>query len=134
MQLLIVTGHLGGAPELRYTPEGTAVCGFSVAATERWTDKAGQRQERTTWYRATAWSKMAEACNQYLNKGDLVTLQGRPSAHAYMGNDGTPRASLDVQVQKIEFHGRRERSEQGAAPNSQEQLADEAPQDDEIPF
>jgi single-strand DNA-binding protein len=69
-QRLVLVGRLGRDPEMRYTPDGTPVTSFSVATDRRWTDASGQQQERTVWFRVTAWRRLAETCNQYLRKGD----------------------------------------------------------------
>ena len=108
-QTTIVVGHLGRDPEMRYTQDGVPVTNFSVATNERWTDRDGQPQERTTWFRVTAWRKMAEACNQYLSKGKQVFVEGRVSASAWVPKDGgDPRATLELTARTVKFLGRRE--------------------------
>ncbi|HHX65960.1 MAG TPA: single-stranded DNA-binding protein, partial [Chloroflexi bacterium] len=64
-QKLVIVGRLGRDPEMRYTPDGTPVTSFSVATDRRWTDSSGQQQERTVWFRVTAWRRLAETCSQY---------------------------------------------------------------------
>ena len=70
-------GNLGRDPELRYTPEGTPVCNFSVATTEAWTSKSGDKQEKTEWHRISMWGKLGEIAGQYLKKGRQVYEIGR---------------------------------------------------------
>jgi single-strand DNA-binding protein len=117
-----VIGNLGGKPELRYLPSGTPVANASVAVTERWTDRqTNQKQEKTTWYRASFWNKQAEIAHQYLDKGQEVMLEGNVSATAYTGNDGEPKASLDLRVNNLVFlrGGQQVRSDEtDAAPGS----------------
>ena len=104
-----IVGNLGRDPEMRYTQDGVPVTNFSVATNERWTDRDGQPQERTTWFRVTAWRKMAEACNQYLSKGKQVFVEGRVSASAWVPKDGgDPRATLELTARTVKFLGRRE--------------------------
>lgn len=104
-QQLIIIGNLGSDPELRYTSDGTPVAGFSVAVNRRWTNADGSHGEETTWFRVSAWRKLAETCNQYLRKGRQVMIIGRVSARAYTAADGQPRASLDVTATDVRFLG-----------------------------
>ena len=76
-QNLTLVGRLGRDPEMRYTPDGTPVCTFSVAVNRRWKSQEGQQVEETTWFRVSAWRKLAELCNEYLSKGRLVMVIGR---------------------------------------------------------
>ena len=73
---VILVGRLGKDPEIRSTPGGTSVAKFPLATDERFTDKAGERQERTEWHNITAWGKLGEICGQYLKKGKLVYIEG----------------------------------------------------------
>lgn len=73
---VILVGRLGKDPELRSIPSGTSVAKFSLATDERFTDKAGEKQERTEWHNIVAWGKLAEICGQYLRKGKLVYIEG----------------------------------------------------------
>ena len=83
---VILVGRLGQNPEVRYTPTGAAVANFSIATNESWTDKAGQKQEKTEWHRIVAWNKLAELCSQYLTKGRLVYIEGRLQIDSYEKN------------------------------------------------
>ena len=74
---VILVGNLGGDPTMRYTQSGTAVTNFNIATTERWTNKNGEREDRTEWHRVVAWAKLAEICNQYLKKGAMALIEGR---------------------------------------------------------
>ena len=101
----IIVGHLGRDPELRYTSGGQPVCSFSVATSRSWTDQSGQPQEKTTWFRVTAWGKLGELCNQYLTKGRLVLAEGEVDASAWSAQTGEPRASLELTARNVRFLG-----------------------------
>lgn len=105
-QSTVVVGHLGRDPEMRYTPDGTPVTTFNVATTRRWTGPDGQPQEKTTWFRVTAWRKLAETCNQFLAKGRLVLVEGDIDVSTW--NDktsGEPRAMLELRARTVRFLG-----------------------------
>ena len=100
----IIAGNLGKDPELRYTPNGTAVCNFSVAVNKSWKDReTGEKNEKTTWFRVTAWRGLAETCSQYLSKGRAVLVEGEIDASAWAGQDGEPRASLELTAFNVTF-------------------------------
>ncbi len=118
-QHTIIIGNVGREPELRYTQSGVAVCDFSVAVSRRWTDKnANEQREETTWFRVSAWRGLAETCQQYVHKGMQIMVTGRVNASAFMGQDGQPRASLDLTATDIQFLGRRGEGEEAGASGS----------------
>jgi single-strand DNA-binding protein len=124
-----IIGNLGADPELRYLDNGTAVTSFSVATNLRWTDKdTGEKREKLTWFRVTAWRKLAETCAAHLKKGRQVFVEGRIAASAYLAQDGEARATLELSAQNVVFLG----SGNGNKPPdlSEEDLADDA----DIPF
>jgi len=104
---VIIVGYLGRDPELRYTPNNTAVCNFSVATTERRKDRSGEFQDVTTWFNVSVWGNRAESVNQYLSKGKLVYIEGRLTQREYQDRDGNTRTSLDVNSTEIQFIGPR---------------------------
>ena len=116
-QKIIIIGRLGSDPASRFTQSGTQVTSFSVATDRRWTDSNGQQQERTVWFRVSAWRKLGELCNQYLAKGRLVMVEGTlDEPKPYQGKDGEWRASLDVTAREVKFlGGRNEGQQQGSA-------------------
>ena len=122
-QKIIVVGRLGSDPEMRYTPDGTPVTSFPVAASRHWTEKDGNKKEKTTWFRVTAWRKLAETCNQYLSKGRTVLVEGEVEASAWTAQDGTARATLEVTARNVRFL-----CGSGHSDESNEAL------DEEIPF
>lgn len=103
-------GNLGKDPEMRFTPTGQAVCSFSVATTHSYTAQSGERVKETTWFRVSAWGKLAEICNQYLKKGSKVFVEGRLTPDKSTGNpkvytkqDGTAGASYELNAQTVRF-------------------------------
>jgi single-strand DNA-binding protein len=91
-----VLGYLGADPELRYTQQGTAVTTFRVAASRTWTDAAGAQQEETEWFRVIAWEKLGKICNQYLQKGARVYVEGRLQTRKWQDTDGQAHAMTEV--------------------------------------
>lgn len=102
---VIIVGNLGRDPELRYTPQGTAVCNFSVATTEKRRDKSGEFQDVTTWFRVTLWEKRAETAAKYLQKGKPVYIEGRLKVDEWTDRDGKERYTLDVTATDMQFIG-----------------------------
>ncbi len=100
---IIVVGNLGRDPELRYTPQGTAVCNFSIATNEKKRDKAGELQDVTTWFRVTLWRQQAENAAKYLTKGSPVYIEGRLRVEEWTDRDGNNRHTLEVQGSEMHF-------------------------------
>lgn len=101
----MLMGRLGQDPELRYTPNGAAVANFSLATSEQWTDKTGQKQERTEWHRVVVWGKLAELCNQYLSKGRQAFVEGSLQTRAWDAKDGGKRYTTEIIARNIQFIG-----------------------------
>lgn len=91
-------GNLTRDPELRYTPNGTAVCSFGLATNRSWTTDAGEKREETEFHKIVSWSKLAELCSQFLAKGRKVYVEGRLSTRKWTAQDGTPRISVEVVI------------------------------------
>jgi len=103
---VIIVGRLGGDPEVRYTPGGQAVARLSVATSENWTDKQGQKQERTEWHRVVVWGKMAEVCGQHLSKGRQVYVEGRLQTRSWDDKaTGQKKYSTEINAQTVQFLG-----------------------------
>lgn len=102
---VILVGRLGQNPEVRYTPSGAAVANFSVATNQSWTDKQGQKQERTEWHRIVVFGKLAELCNQYLQKGRQVYVEGRLQTRQWQDQSNQTRYTTEVLAQTIQFLG-----------------------------
>lgn len=137
----IVLGRLGKDPELKYTASGMAWCKFTVATSEQWTDKTtNTKQEKTQWHNITVWGKLAEICNQYLQKGRQVYLEGKMDTQMKENQDGTKTYFSGIIADKIEFVGNAPAAGEGGRPANNEPTP---PQDtgynnnftaDDIPF
>jgi single-strand DNA-binding protein len=101
---VILIGHLGSDPEIRYTASGTAIAKFRVATNEGYTDKNGARQDHTEWHWVTAWGKLAEICNQYLSKGKQVFVEGRLRTSSYE-KDGIKRYTTEIVARDMQMLG-----------------------------
>jgi single-strand DNA-binding protein len=127
-QQIIIVGNLGADPEMRYTPEGVPVTNFNVAVNRVWNNPDGSKGEETIWFRVTCWRKLAETTNQYLSKGRQVMIIGRVNpVRIWTGQDGQPRASLEITAQDVRFLG-------GRAPAGEEYAADVPGEEEDIPF
>ncbi len=104
---IILVGNLGRDPELRYTPQGAAVCSFSMATNEKRRDKSGEQQDITTWFKVTLWRERAETAAKYLTKGSSVYIEGRLRIEEWTDRDNNNRYTLDVQATDMHFIGSR---------------------------
>jgi single-strand DNA-binding protein len=104
---ITIVGYLGRDPELRYTPQGTALCKMSIATTEKRKNATGEMEEHTTWFRVTAWGRQAELANEYLAKGRQVYIEGRLRLEEYTDREGQKRFSAEVSASEIQFLGHR---------------------------
>lgn len=99
-----IIGHMGRDPETKYTPSGAAVCRFSVATSEKWTDKAsGEKKERTEWHNVQAWGKLAEICEQYGRKGGLVYISGSLRTNEWEDKDGQKKSRTEINAAEVLF-------------------------------
>lgn len=148
---IILVGNLGRDPELRYTPQGTAVADFSMATNERKKDKSGEWHDVPTWFRVTLWGKQAENGAKYLAKGRQVYIEGRLSQEEWQDREGATRYTLAVHATEMHFIGGAARNEEfggeedtpqfagpanssSSAPSSSGSAAAPAAADDDIPF
>jgi len=139
---IILVGNLGRDPELRYTPQGTPVCSFTMATNERRRDKSGEQQDMTTWFRVTLWGRQAEAASQYLTKGRPVYIEGRLRVEEWTDRDGKPRHTLEVHATDMQFIGGRGGGEEAPSHSRHEGPGSQGPgghepdniTDDDIPF
>jgi single-strand DNA-binding protein len=103
---VILIGNLGSDPQVRYTPGGQAVANFNIATSERFNNKAGEKEERTEWHRIVAWGKLAEICQQYLKKGKQVYIEGRLQTRQWEDQQGQKRQTTEIVAQNMQMLGR----------------------------
>ena len=128
----ILIGNLGRDPEIRYTKTGTAVANFTLATSEKWTDKAGQKQDRTEWHRIVAWGKTGELCAQYLAKGRSVYIEGRIQTREWEDKDGQKRKTTEINASTVTFLGSKDAGNQASSSESSPSPSIE--EGDDIPF
>lgn len=152
---VILVGNLGRDPEVRYSPDGAAICNVSIATTSQWKDKAtGERREETEWHRVVFYNRLAEIAGEYLKKGRPIYVEGRLKTRKWQDKDtGADRYSTDIVADQMQMLGGREGGDSGgeynqapAAPRQQRpaQPRPAAPQaspgvnladmDDDVPF
>lgn len=102
---VLLIGRLGANPEIRYTPSGAAVANFNLATNENWTDKNGQKQERTEWHRVVVWGKLAQLCGEYLAKGKQAYVEGRLQTRQWQDKDGQTKYTTEVIATTVQFLG-----------------------------
>lgn len=136
---VILIGRLGKDPEIRSTAGGTSVARFTIATDEKFTDRNGEKQERTEWHNIVAWSKLAEICGQYLRKGKLVYIEGSIRTDSWDDKEtGQKRYRTEIVAQTMQMLDRRGDEEGGggysAARKSGTASAPQMDEDDEVPF
>ena len=114
---VILLGNLGRDPELRFLPNGDAVCNFSIATTDSWKDKAGEKQEKTEWHNIVMYRKLAEIAGEYLKKGRPVYLEGRLQTRKWQTKDGQDRYTTEIVVDNMQMLGGRDAGTQSTSKN-----------------
>ena len=137
-------GRLGRDPEVRYMPNGDAVCNFSLATSEKFTDKSGNKAEKTEWHNIVIYRKLAEIAGQYLKKGSQVYLEGKIQSRKYTDKNGVERTAYEIVCHEMKMLGGKTEgssesantAEPPAPPSRQAPAAPAQPVDDidEIPF
>jgi single-strand DNA-binding protein len=112
---ILLIGHLGKDPEIRYTPDGSPVATFSLATSENWTDKNGSRQEHTEWHNIVAWNRLADLSKRFLSKGRQVYVEGRIRSREWNDRDGNKRRTTEVIATQIVLLGSRPQGAETAA-------------------
>ncbi len=141
-------GNLTRDPELRYTPNGTAVCSFGIATNRNWTTDAGEKKDEAEFHNIVSWNKLAELCSQFLLKGSKVFVEGRLATRTWQGQDGAQRNKTEIVISDMilldgkkpaapetgeaEEKPKEEKKEEGKEESSEEPSEEVAP--DDIPF
>jgi single-strand DNA-binding protein len=136
---VIVIGRLGADPEVKTVAGGNTVARLSVATSENWTDKQGQKQERTEWHRVVVWGKLAELCGKYLSKGRQAYIEGRLQTRSWEDQSGQKKYTTEIVANTVQFLGggaERSQSQGGQDDYGKQDFGPEPQfdQSDEIPF
>jgi single-strand DNA-binding protein len=127
-----IIGRVGKDPELRYTATGTPVANFSVATTKTWKDKAGQKQEKTTWHNCEAWRKLAEVVGEWVKKGHLVYAVGTYDFSEYEGKDGLKHQKRSLVVWDLKMLSKPGNGNGPTQGTQGQQREDHGPADDDF--
>lgn len=101
----IIVGRLGADPELKYLESGEAVCNFTMATSESWTSKDGEKKERTEWHKVIAWGRKGEVCAKYLSKGKEVYVEGKLQTRKYIDKDDIEKYTTQIVATNVTFLG-----------------------------
>jgi len=130
---VMIIGHLGKDPEMRYTPSGRPVTTFTVAVSRSWSSADGERHTETEWFSIVAWGNLAETCKQYLTKGQQVYIEGRLQTRRWDDKEGQKHTSVEVVANEMVFLSeRREANQNQDAPHPED--AEPIANEDEFPF
>lgn len=134
---VMLIGNLTRDPELRYTPQGTAVCTLGLATNRSWVVESGEKREETEFHRIVAWNKLAELCSQLLFKGRRVYVEGRLQTRQWTGQDGNQRQATEIVIEDMIILDAKRQGEEvepvDVAPTTPTEAPAEVPMDD-IPF
>lgn len=109
---VMLIGRLGQDPQLKYSNQGSPICTFTVATDESYTDRDGNKVERTEWHRIVVYQKLAETCNNYLSKGRQVYVEGSLQTRKWQDQQGQDRYTTEIKAQRVQFLGSRNDSRQ----------------------
>jgi single-strand DNA-binding protein len=127
----MIIGRLGADPDIKYTQGGSPIANLRIATDESYTDRDGNRQERTEWHTVVAFQRTAEICQQYLHKGSLVYIEGKLQTRKWQDKQGQERYTTEIQCQRLQML---ERKQEAPAQQSAPQQAHEEPGWEEVPF
>ena len=132
---VILVGHIGNKPEGRYTPSGTSIASFSLATNESWIDSEKEKQERTEWHNIVAWNKLADFATEYLQKGQLVYIEGKLQTRTYKDKDDVQHWKTEVisnVITPLEWKTA-PKKENGSTKKTAEKVSEPAGEED-LPF
>ncbi|MRS02490.1 single-stranded DNA-binding protein [bacterium] len=127
---VMIIGHLGRDPEMRYTPSGRPVTTFTVATNRSWNTTDGEKHNETEWFNVVSWGNLAEICKQYLSKGQQVYVEGRLQTRRWEDADNIKRSSVEIVASEMMILGDRHESNQSNADAQEPDLIN----DEEYPF
>ena len=132
---VMVIGHLGRDPEMRYTPSGRPVTTFTVAVSRSWNTADGERRSETEWFNIVSWGNLAEICKQYLYKGQQVYIEGRLQTRRWEDKEGQKHTSVEVVANEMMMLGdRRDNSGQSQEEAQGDEPSEPVTDEDEFPF
>lgn len=138
---VILIGNVGGDPTIRVTPSGDTVANFSIATTDVWKDKNGQKQEKTEWHRLVAYRKLAEIIRDYVKTGSSIYIEGRLVSNKYTDKNGIDREAVNINIEELRMLGsKNDKPKNNAQNNNEPHNNDEQPGnsfddfEDDIPF
>lgn len=111
---VMVIGHVGRDPEMRYTPSGKPVTSFSVATSRSWTNSEGERRQETEWFNVVAWGNLAEICKQHIRKGQQVYVEGRLQTRSWEDHEGKKRFRTELVANEMILLGERRGASEAA--------------------
>ncbi len=124
---VMIIGHLGRDPEMRYTPSGRPVTTFTVATSRTWSTGDGERHSETEWFNVVAWGNLAEICKQYLTKGQQVYVEGRLQTRRWEDNEGGKHTSVEIVANEMMILSERRENSQSSETNESTELEEDFP-------
>ena len=131
---VMVIGHLGKDPEMRYTPSGRPVTTFSMAVSRSWNTADGERRSETEWFNIVSWGNLAEICKQYLHKGQQVYIEGRLQTRRWEDKEGQKRTNVEVVANEMMMLGDRRDNKSSQGSEQDDESPDPVADEDEFPF
>jgi single-strand DNA-binding protein len=131
---VMIIGHLGKDPEMRYTPSGRPVTTYTMAVSRSWNSADGERHTETEWFNIVAWGNLAEICKQYLTKGQQVYIEGRLQTRRWDDKEGQKHTSVEIVANEMMMLGDRRDANHASEDQSTPAEAEPATTEDEFPF